>query len=135
MASWRPLPELNEENKFFWKSGADGNLRFLHCAPCDYYIHPPAPVCPQCLASTPTPKVVSGRAAVRSVTVNHQPWGPGLPVPYAIAIVGMDEQDDLNLTTNIVGIDAQAVARGDRVKVVFEQRDDIYVPLFEPIVE
>jgi uncharacterized protein len=134
MAPWRPLPELNDDNAFFWKSGADGQLRFLHCEPCNYFIHPPAPVCPKCLESAPQPKAVSGQATVRSVTINHQPWGPGLPVPYAIAIVGMVEQDDLNLTTNIIGAEPQAIAIGDRVRVVFEQRDDIHVPLFEPAV-
>jgi uncharacterized protein len=133
MAPWRPLPELNEENEFFWTSGADGQLRFLHCDACTYFVHPPAPICPKCLEATLFPKAVSGQATVRSVTVNHQPWGPGLPVPYAIAIVGLDEQDDLNLTTNIIGVEPQAISKGDRVKVHFEERGDIYVPLFEPI--
>jgi uncharacterized OB-fold protein len=133
MASWRPLPALNDENRFFWTSGADGKLRFLHCSACDYFVHPPAPVCPKCLRSEPAPKAVSGHATVRSVTVNHQPWGPGLPVPYAIAIVGLDEQADLNLTTNIVGLPAEHVRVGDKVRVTFEQHGEVHVPLFEPL--
>jgi len=132
IAPWRPLPELNEENAYFWKSGADGHLRFLHCRPCDYFIHPPSPVCPQCLEFTPKPNVVSGKATVRSVPINYLPWGSGLPTPYAIAIVGLDEQDDLNLTTNVVGTEPHAVRRGDRVKVVFEGHGVTHVPLFEP---
>jgi uncharacterized OB-fold protein len=133
MASWRPLPELDELNGFFWRSGVDGKLRFLHCAACDYYIHPPLPLCPKCMVAEPQPKPVSGRATVRSVTINSQPWGPGLPPSYAIAIVGMDEQADLNLTTNIVGIAPEDVRIGARVQVVFEQREDVFVPLFEPL--
>ena len=131
MASWRPLPTLTDENRFFWISGADGRLHFLHCASCDYFVHPPAPVCPKCLADQLAPKPVSGRATIRSVTINHQPWGPGLPVPYAIAIVGIDEQEDLNLTTNIIGIAAAEVRIGMKVEVTFEARGEIYVPLFQ----
>jgi uncharacterized OB-fold protein len=131
MASWRPLPELDELNDFFWKSGADGHLRFLHCEACDYFVHPPSPMCPKCLDARLAPKVVSGLATVRSVTVNHQPWGPGLPVPYVIAIVEMDEQEALNLTTNVVCAAPEVVRIGDRVRILFEQRGEIHVPLFE----
>jgi uncharacterized OB-fold protein len=134
MASWRPLPELDELNGFFWRSGADGHLRFLHCEACDYFVHPPSPICPKCLAASLEPKVVSGAATVRSVTVNHQPWGAaGPPVPYAIAIVEMDEQEGLNLTTNVVGAAPKEVRIGARVRVVFEPRGEIHVPLFEPL--
>jgi uncharacterized OB-fold protein len=133
MASWRPLPELDELNGFFWRSGADGQLRFLHCAACDYFVHPPSAMCPKCLEASLAPKGVSGLATVRSVTVNHQPWGPGLPVPYVIAIVEMVEQAGLNLTTNIVGDAPQVVRIGDRVRVLFEPRGEIHVPLFEPL--
>ncbi len=133
MASWRPLPDLDELNSFFWRSGSDGRLRFLHCESCKYFVHPPSPICPKCLEAKLAPKDVSGLASVRSVTVNHQPWGPGLPVPYAIAIVEMDEQQGLNLTTNIVGAAPEEVRIDDRVRVVFEPRGDIFVPLFEPL--
>jgi uncharacterized OB-fold protein len=133
MASWRPLPDLDELNRFFWTAGQEGALRFLHCEPCNYFVHPPSPICPKCLEATPKPKAVSGLATVRSVTVNHQAWGPGLPVPYAIAIVELDEQEGLNLTTNILGMAPEDVRIGQRVRVVFEPRGEIYVPLFEPL--
>ena len=35
--------------------------------------------------------------------------------------------------TNIVGCPAEAVRIGMRVQVVFEHRDDVYLPLFEPV--
>ena len=49
-----------------------------------------------------------------------------------IAIVEMDEQSGLRLTTNIVNCDIQAVAIGMRVRVLFEQCADVWLPLFEP---
>ena len=129
---WRPLPKLDDENRFFWTSGADGKLRFLHCDACDYYIHPPAPVCPKCLGDGLAPKAVSGRASVRAVTINHQPFVPGVATPFAIAVVNIAEQDDVNLTTNILDAAPDAVTTGMPVQVVFEQRGEVFVPLFKP---
>ncbi|HEY3694593.1 Zn-ribbon domain-containing OB-fold protein [Phenylobacterium sp.] len=129
---WRPIPKLDDDNRFFWTSGADGKLRFLHCDACDHYLHPPGPVCPKCLSADLAPKAVSGAATVRSVTVNHQPFAPGMAVPFAIAIVNIAEQDDVNLTTNIVDVAPDQVITGMPVQVTFEQHGEVYVPLFKP---
>jgi len=75
---------------------------------------------------------VSGWGTVFSYTVNHQPWIPGLDPPYAIAIVALDEEEGLRLTTRITGCDPQDVRVGQRVRVVFEAHDGVYLPLFEP---
>ena len=40
---------------------------------------------------------------VRAATVNHQPWYPGWPETYVVAIVELDEQPGLRLATNLVG--------------------------------
>jgi uncharacterized OB-fold protein len=54
--------------------------------------------------------------------------------PYVIAIVVLDEQDDLRLTTNVVHCPAERVHVGMRVRVVFENHgDDVWFPLFEPV--
>ena len=42
--SGRVLPELTELNDFFWKSGADGTLRFQRCSDCGQLRHPPSAV-------------------------------------------------------------------------------------------
>jgi uncharacterized OB-fold protein len=128
---FRILPRLTQENEFFWTSGADGRLRFLRCATCGYYVHPPAPICPRCLTKTLHADPVSGRATVATFTVNAQPWIPGFDLPYVIAVVEIDEQPDVRLTTNIVGCPPEAINIGMAVKVVFEQYDDVWLPLFE----
>ena len=130
----RPLPALTPETEFFWTSGADGRLRFLRCGDCGYYVHPPTPVCPRCTSRRLTPDPVSGHGTVVTHTVNHQPWGL-LPVPYVIAIVELDEQPGLRLTTNLVGIEPDAVRRGLCVDVCFEHLEDVYLPLFQPAGE
>ena len=130
---FRHLPRLTEDNTFFWTSGADGKLRFLRCSKCGYYVHPPSPICPHCLTKTLAPEPVSGRAMVATFTINEQPWIPGFDPPYAIAMVEIDEQPSVRLTTNIVGCPPEAVHIGLRVQVTFEQRDDVWLPLFAPV--
>ena len=129
---FRMLPKLTPKNEHFWRGGARGELCFLRCRPCGTFIHPPQPVCPECLSKELAPAAVSGRATVLTYTLNHQPWVPAPDHPYAIAIVEIDEQPGLRLMTNVVGCKPQDVRIGMRVRVVFERRDDVYLPLFEP---
>ena len=128
----RVLPTLDEPSAFFWTSGADGSLRFLRCSGCGYFLHPPTPVCPRCHSRDLAPTAVSGRATVHSFTVNHQPWD-GVGDTYVIALVTLAEQDDLRLTTNLVGIEPGGVRIGMPVEVVFEDHDPVYLPLFRPV--
>jgi uncharacterized OB-fold protein len=132
---FRVLPRITPDNEHFWRGGADGELRFLRCQDCGYWIHPPAPICPMCLGKDVAPEAVSGRAVVHTFTVNHQPWYPDLDPPYVIAIVALDEQEGLRLTTNIVNAEIDDVHIGMRVRVVFDAYDDVYLPMFEPDAE
>jgi uncharacterized OB-fold protein len=75
---------------------------------------------------------VSGRGTVLTYTVNRQVWEPGLEAPYVIAIVELAEQRGLRLTTNIVNCPLDEVRIGMPARVVFEQYDDVWLPLFEP---
>jgi uncharacterized protein len=79
---------------------------------------------------------VSGRGAVFTYTVNHQPFNPAVPVPYVIAIVELDEQLGLRIAANIVDCEPDSVHVGLRVEVRFERHDldgeTAYVPVFAP---
>lgn len=128
----RVLPELDKLNTFFWTSGADGKLRILRCSDCGHWLHPPGIICPQCLSRNLAPQAVSGLGTIEALTINHQPWAPGQPVPYAVAIVSLDEQQGLHLTTNIVGCPIDSAYIGQRVRVAFEAVEDIHLPMFTP---
>jgi uncharacterized OB-fold protein len=130
---FRVLPRLDETNRHFWTGGEHGELRFLRCQRCGYWLHPPGPVCPACLGGDVEAEAVSGEATVHTYTVNHQPWYPGIDPPYVVAIVELPEQDGLRLTTNIVGCPATAVRIGMAVRVTFDRYDDVWLPLFVPV--
>ena len=129
--SIRVLPRLDDSNRFFWTSGADGRLRFMRCGECGRFVHPPVPRCPYCLGSSLAPDVVSGNAVVHSFTVNHQQWIPGSDL-YVIGLVTIDEQDDVRLTTNLVDCEPADVHVDMPVEVTFEECDDVWLPLFRP---
>lgn len=133
MAANRPLPRLDTSNRDFWTCGADGELRLLQCRDCATFIHPPRPVCHGCLSENVTPQAVPGTGVIDTFTVNYQKWHPAMEVPFVVARVAIDGAPGVFLTTNIVGCDPEAVGIGDRVQVVFEQQDDVYLPLFEKL--
>jgi uncharacterized OB-fold protein len=128
-----PLPELVEPFRFFWTAGSEGELRFQRCGDCDHWLHPPGVSCPLCGSESIAEQAVSGVGTVVAASVNYQPWMPGLEVPYALAIVELDEQQGLRLTTRIVGVPPEEVRIGQRVQVQFEQREDVWLPLFTPL--
>ena len=128
----RMLPLLSDENAPLWTGGADGELRILRCQDCGTWLHPPQPVCRECFSRDIAAEAVSGKGEVFSFTVNCKSWGPGLEVPYIIAIVRLAEQDGLQLTTNLFGIAPEDVRIGMPVRVEFEKDEDVWLPMFRP---
>ncbi|WP_210425092.1 Zn-ribbon domain-containing OB-fold protein [Spongiibacter thalassae] len=130
----RPLPGINNDTRFFWTGGENNELLIFRCEDCQYYIHPPVRFCPKCESRNVEPSATSGKGVVTSFTINHKQWMPYLKVPYVVALVSIAEQEDVRLVSNIVHCDLDDVHIGMRVKVLFEQNEDLWVPLFEPDV-
>jgi uncharacterized OB-fold protein len=128
----RVLPQLDELNRFFWTSGADGVLRVLRCLDCGTWLHPPAPRCFACLGDHLAPVATSGRGLVHSFTVNVKEWVPGSE-PYVIGLVELADAPGVRLTTNLVDCEPEELALGMPVEVVFEPCDDVWLPLFRPV--
>lgn len=133
MTAPRLLPRLDSENRFFWTSGAEGVLRFLQCEDCQTFVHPPRPVCPKCLSESVVPAAVPGTGTIDTYTINRQKWHPAMEVPCVIARIAIDGAPGVFLTSNVINTDPDNVTFGDRVNVVFEQQDDVFLPFFEKI--
>ena len=130
----RPLPLLTPENEFFWTSGADGRLRFMQCQSCSALIHPPQPVCRYCRCVSLSPSAVSGYATLIGFTVNERFSLPGLPAPYVVAQVAIEDDPRVRLTTNVVECSADLLYLGMRMEVVFSLAGDgVRLPLFRPV--
>jgi uncharacterized protein len=128
----RVLPEPSMESKAFWTGGEQGQLLIFRCKACSRFFHPPAPVCFRCRSTNVGPEAVSGRATVATYSVNVHPWYPSFPPPYIVAIVELEEDPSVRLTTNIVACSTEAIQVGMKVDVLFEHREDVWIPLFKP---
>ncbi len=131
MTAPRILPPLDETNRPFWTGGQRRELLIQRCVACRRWVHPPVERCAGCggeLVAEP----VSGNGAVFTFTENFHQYNPEVPPPYVIAIVVLDEQDDLRLPTNIVNCSPEAVRIGMRVRARFEQHGEVFVPVFAP---
>lgn len=135
MATNRTLPAITDRNEFYWTSGADGRLRLQSCRACGALLHPSGPTCRYCRSVDLEVVEVSGRGVVQGHTTNHQQWSPTMPTPYSVAVVALDDDPRVRITTNIVGCDPDDVHIGMRVRVVFEPAGEVWLPLFEPAGE
>jgi uncharacterized OB-fold protein len=125
----RKLPALTPETEAFWTGGKDGRLLIQRCTACGRYQHPPLPLCPVCRTETMAPSPVSGRGRIRTFTVNHQQWFPGLTEHFVFAAVELAEQAELYVVSNVLA-PPEAVRSGLPVRVCFEHQEDVWLPLF-----
>lgn len=124
----RMRPPFTPASEPFWTSGADGELRLLRDPKTGAWIHPFNGIVPEGAVAG----AISGKGAVFTYTIDHHPYHPEVPPPYAIALVQLDEQADLRIVTNIVNCEVEDIHVGMRVRVVFESRGDWWPPVFEP---
>jgi len=129
-----PLPHIRFETSAFWTGGERGALLIYHCADCKHFHHPPLPICPECQSDKVAPRQVSGRGKVVSFTINHHPWRPDMTKPFVIAYVAIEEQANIWILSNIINMPPSSVSIDMEVRVIFFQREDVWFPLFEPIV-
>ncbi len=129
----RSRPRLDAENRAFWTGGAQGELRIAQCGDCGGWVHPPREFCRHCLSENVAPVAVAGTGTVDSYTINYQPWAKDMEVPFVIARVALDGVPGVYLTTNIVNCPIDAVDIDDKVRVLFEEQDGIWYPLFEKV--
>ena len=130
-----PVPQITLDNEYFWTSGADGKLRIQECGDCQSLIHPPQPICRYCRSHNMGVRAVSGRGVLAGFTVNHRFAMPGLPAPYVVAQVAIEEDPRVRLTTNIIDCEFDELELGQTVEVVFEQAQDVWLPLFRPTAD
>jgi len=130
-----PKPEPDDVTRFFWEGVDRHTLLILRCQSCGHFVHLPREVCRYCLSTDLVPTEVSGRGVLETFTVPLQPFHPWFyaHMPYVLAIVELEEQEDLKLVTNIVDRDENDLHCGMPVHVVFrEVSPGFTLPLFVP---
>jgi hypothetical protein len=122
-----PAPLVNPEAEPFFEAAAAGRLLYKHCDACAKPHHPPRSICPHCHSGATRWRESKGRGAVYSASMLRR----GVPVPYCVAYVLLDE--GVTVMTDLVGFGAATPAVGTRVQVRFEAAEGgAMVPMFAP---
>ena len=127
----KPLPVPDSESKPFWDGCNEEKLLIQHCKDCDKHIFYPRAVCPHCMSDQIEWVEASGKGKVYSYTIARRGAGPAFAddAPYVVALIDLDE--GVRMMSNIVNCDVEAVRCDMPVKVVFEEREGMKLPMFE----
>ena len=121
-------PAVNPEVQPFFDAAAKGRLVVKFCTACNAFHHYPRALCPYCFSDQTEWRDAKGTGTIYTYSVLRR----GVPVPYCIAYVALDE--GVSMLTNIVDCDFDAVRIGQKVKVVFKPTDGgPPVPMFTPV--
>jgi hypothetical protein len=115
----------------FWDACSRHELIHQRCRACGLANFDPSERCRRCLALDLEWEHGAGRGVIATWTVVWRPVVASYEVPYAVAVVAMDE--GFHIVTNIVGCDHADVASGMRVAVTFHTDSNGFtLPIFRP---
>lgn len=126
-----PVPNPSALSKPYWDGCRRGELWFQRCPACGDVPPKPTSMCRRCHHRPLTWERSAGRGTLYSWTVVWRPQHPAFRVPYAPAIVELDE--GLHLLTAVVGCRPDDLRAGLPVEVEFHPAsDEIALPYFHP---
>lgn len=128
-----PVPEFGAEA--YWAACNEGRLVMQRCDTCGKYRWHPAPLCTYCQATAFTWSDLSGRGRVHTWTVVTHPVHPAAVsrVPYVVVEVALEEQSDLTMISNLVGIEPGEIEFDMPLEVIFERHSNgQQIPVFRP---
>jgi len=124
-----PVPNPSPASKPYWEGCARGELLYQRCDDCGTIALRPGTLCGKCLGRSLSWARSAGEGTLYSWTVVWRPQRPSFTVPYAPAIVTLDE--GYQMLTNIVGVAPDDLAIGMRVRVQFHAvGPDVTLPYF-----
>ncbi len=129
-----PKPQPSRDDAPFWAGCAQRTLVLRHCDACERSFHPPMPSCPRCAATRLSWKPVSGEGVVYTFTVSHHPTYPALKGrgAYNVAVILLDDADDVRLVSNVVDIAPEDLRIGLPVSVHWDDiGEGMYLPRFQ----
>jgi uncharacterized OB-fold protein len=126
------VPHPSVHSQPYWDACRDGRLLFQRCTTCGATGLRPSTVCGSCRGATLEWEQSAGSGSLYSWTVVWRPPDPSFAVPYAPAIVRLDE--GFWLTSAIIGCQPEDLRDGMRLEVEFHPASDaISLPYFCPI--
>ncbi len=97
--------------KSFFEEARAGRLTAIKCGQCGELAIPPKEFCPGCQQRAWSPVPLSGTGTVTSFTIIRvPPRGAPAPVPYAVAVVKLDE--GVSLLGRVVDVPFESLKAG-----------------------
>lgn len=127
------LPLVDDHSRAYWEGARRHELVILRCRQCGFYVHYPKPSCRRCGSGDLAPARVSGRGSVYSYTVTHHKAPPGFEdkIPFAVALVELEEQAGLRVIAHVIDCSPEKLRIGMRVEAVYEDvAADVTLPQF-----
>jgi uncharacterized OB-fold protein len=124
----------NPATEPFWLEAKEHRLTACQCADCDAFRMPPTPFCPECQSLHVKWPTLSGTGTIFSFAICTRSPYPDVPdFIYVPVVVDLDGAPGARLVSNIVGVDAEDVFIGMKVKVDWNPiRDEWVLPIFRP---
>jgi uncharacterized protein len=127
-----PVPTPSPISAPYWDACGRGELVFLRCDNCGTIARRPASLCGNCLGRALSWVPGSGRGRLYSWTVVWRPQHPSFAVPYAPAIVALDE--GWYMMSAVVGCEPEDLRADMPLVVEFHPAgDEITLPYFRPV--
>jgi uncharacterized OB-fold protein len=127
-----PAPHPSPRSVPYWDGCREGELRYQQCQDCGHINRKPGVRCTSCLRASLAWKVSSGRGSLYSWTVVWRPQHPLFHVPYAPAVVVMEE--GFYVMSAMIGCTSDDLRDGLPVAVEFHPvSDEITLPYFRPV--
>lgn len=124
-----PLPRPSDLTSPHWDGCRDGELKVQRCQDCNAYVFIPQDHCTSCFSDRLEWVTSSGKGQVYSYTVIHRPQRLEFEVPYAVAIIELEE--GWHMLSNIVDCDFDSIEVGMPVEVTYRKMsDEITLPMF-----
>jgi len=129
-----PAPVPGPHSEPYWDGCRQGELRFLRCDGCAAAQPKPTMLCRRCRGRSLSWTPSGGRGVLYSWTVVWRPQHPTFRVPYAPAIVDLDE--GFSVLSAVVGCRPEDLAVDLAVAVEFHAiSETITLPYFRPVTD
>jgi len=127
-----PVPNPSAASRPYWEAAKRGELVYQRCDECGTIAARPATICGECLSRSLSWARSAGSGALYSWTVVWRPPHPSFTVPYAPAVVELDE--GWRMMSAVVGCSPDDLGPGLRLAVEFHPAsDEISLAYFRPV--
>jgi uncharacterized protein len=127
-----PSPVPSRFSAPYWEGCARGELLYLRCSACHLALADAPRICWRCHSRDLRWEASRGRGRLYSWSVVWRPQSPAFEVPYAPAIVQLDEE--IFVLSSIIGCRPEELTGGMEVTVEFHPSgDSSKLPYFRPL--